>query len=87
MFFAESVKSGDTTVSGMGRKESKHFWQYNVQAKGPKGQKVNITQYLDDPHILPQPSDPVFSNMCSVEGIKHRYVNKILIQVKISFFF
>jgi hypothetical protein len=56
--------------SGMSKKE-RYFWQYNVQAKGPKGQKINLTPEAVDPHVLNKVQDPVFSPYCSVDGIKH----------------
>ena len=54
-------------------KKERFFWQYNVQAKGPKGQKINLTPEAVDPHVLNKVQDPVFSPYCSVDGIKHRY--------------
>lgn len=58
---------------GGGRKMSKserYFWQYNVQAKGPKGQRLVIKTEMEDPHVLNEVTDPVFSPNCSVRGIK-----------------
>lgn len=51
-------------------KKSRYFWQYNVQAKGPKGQRLVIKTQLEDPHHLNEVTDPVFSPNCSVRGIK-----------------
>ena len=51
-------------------KKGRYFWQYNVQAKGPKGQRLVIKQQLEDPHYLNEVTDPVFSPNCSVRGIK-----------------
>lgn len=51
-------------------KKSRYFWQYNVQAKGPKGQRLVIKTQLEDPHVLNEVTDPVFSPNCSVRGIK-----------------
>lgn len=59
--------------SSMGKKE-RFFWQYNVQAKGPKGQKISLAPETVDPHVLNKVQDPVFSPYCSVDGIKHRWV-------------
>ena len=76
-----------------GRKEAKerHFWQYNVQAKGPKGARVSIEPGVCDPHQYVDVKDPVFSSSAlSVQGIKHRWarVNKILLlQLEEKFFF
>ena len=57
--------------SGSGRKE-RFFWQYNVQAKGPKGQKLALDTRIHDPHELNDIIDPVFSDNVQVHGIKHR---------------
>ena len=59
------------TSSGSGRKE-RYFWQYNVQAKGPKGQKLALDTRIHDPHELNDIIDPVFSDNVQVHGIKHR---------------
>lgn len=68
----DSVVSEDTgSVSGSLGKKERYFWQYNVQAKGPKGQRVSINQQQKDPHTLPSVMDPVFSPLCSIQGIKH----------------
>ncbi|XP_059057282.1 uncharacterized protein LOC131850906 [Achroia grisella] len=52
-------------------KKERFFWQYNVQAKGPKGQRLVLQKKSEDPHILNSVTDPVFSPSCSVRGIKH----------------
>lgn len=51
--------------------QKRYFWQYNVQSKGPKGARISSTDSLEDPFVLPEASDPVFSNDCQVEGVKH----------------
>lgn len=51
-------------------KKSRYFWQYNVQAKGPKGQRLVIKTQAEDPHKLNEVTDPVFSPNCSIRGIK-----------------
>lgn len=51
-------------------KSERYFWQYNVQAKGPKGQRLVIKTEMEDPHVLNEVTDPVFSPNCSVRGIK-----------------
>jgi hypothetical protein len=51
-------------------KKSRYFWQYNVQAKGPKGQRLIIKTQAGDPHSVLEPTDPVFSPSCSIRGIK-----------------
>ncbi|XP_071548954.1 uncharacterized protein REPTOR isoform X2 [Panulirus ornatus] len=68
----DSLVSEDTgSISGSLGKKERYFWQYNVQAKGPKGQRVTINQQQRDPHSLPSVMDPVFSPLCSIQGIKH----------------
>ena len=52
------------------KKNARFFWQYNVQAKGPKGQRLVIKTQAEDPHHLNEVTDPVFSPNCSVRGIK-----------------
>ncbi|XP_044259233.1 protein CREBRF homolog isoform X1 [Tribolium madens] len=52
-------------------KKERYFWQYNVQAKGPKGQRLVMKCKMEDPHVLNEVTDPVFSPDCSVRGIKH----------------
>ena len=65
-------------------KKERFFWQYNVQAKGPKGQKISLAPETVDPHVLNKVQDPVFSPYCSVDGIKHRYVYCIHLFVEIG---
>jgi len=55
----------------LSNKKEKHFWQYNVQAKGPKGQKLALDTKIQDPHLLNEIIDPVFSDSVQVHGIKH----------------
>jgi hypothetical protein len=62
--------SGASSSGGSSKKE-RHFWQYNVQAKGPKGQKINFETRIDDPHVLNDIVDPVFSGDVQLQGIKH----------------
>jgi len=67
---------GDSDCGGTSAKSSSHkdrfFWQYNVQSKGPKGQRLVLKCKLEDPHCLNEVTDPVFSPNCSIQGIKHR---------------
>ncbi|CAH1973009.1 unnamed protein product [Acanthoscelides obtectus] len=65
--YDENDKQGKQSSS----KKERYFWQYNVQAKGPKGQRLVMKTKLEDPHRLNQVTDPVFSTECSVRGIKH----------------
>lgn len=53
---------------GSGKKKGKYFWQYNVQAKGPKGPRMKVTKVTEDPHVLSDVTDPVFSPDCQLEG-------------------
>lgn len=73
--------AGRSNSSGRSKKE-RYFWQYNVQAKGPKGQRLVIKTQLEDPHVLNEVTDPVFSPSCSVRGIKVKVnivqINKII---------
>ena len=63
-----------------GSKKERHFWQYNVQAKGPKGQKINFETKIDDPHVLNEIVDPVFSGDVKMQGIKHRFLLNLTYQ-------
>ncbi|XP_037946234.1 protein CREBRF homolog isoform X2 [Teleopsis dalmanni] len=63
-----------TTTSGQlssSKGKERYFWQYNVQAKGPKGKRLVFQSKLEDPHVLNEVTDPVFSPNCTVRGIKH----------------
>lgn len=60
----------DQSGKQMSKKE-RFFWQYNIQAKGPKGQRLVLKSKMEDPHRLNEITDPVFSPDCSVRGIKH----------------
>lgn len=64
------IDEEDLALGGSGRKE-RFFWQYNVQAKGPKGQKLALDTRIHDPHQLNDIIDPVFSDNVQVHGIKH----------------
>lgn len=57
--------------STSGTRRERFFWQYNVQAKGPKGQRLVLAPTQEDPHVLLKPTDPVFSSVCHIQGIKH----------------
>ena len=64
---------GDAHAGSSSGKKERFFWQYNVQAKGPKGHKISLAPETVDPHVLNKVQDPVFSPYCSVDGIKHRF--------------
>ncbi|KAK7864494.1 hypothetical protein R5R35_003113 [Gryllus longicercus] len=66
----ESGSDSEVHMRSSSKKE-RYFWQYNVQAKGPKGQRLVLKTTLEDPHVLNEVTDPVFSPECSVRGIKH----------------
>lgn len=51
--------------------KERFFWQYNVQAKGPKINRLCMSPRKSDPHHLNEVTDPVFSPGCYVQGIKH----------------
>ncbi|XP_031833290.1 repressed by TOR [Nomia melanderi] len=63
--------SVDSNRDNKHSKKERFFWQYNVQAKGPKGQRLVARTRLEDPHILNEATDPVFSPHCALRGIKH----------------
>ncbi|KAL7036710.1 hypothetical protein ACKWTF_008906 [Chironomus riparius] len=68
----QSLLGNDSNNNSKGiSKKSRYFWQYNVQAKGPKGQRLVIKTQAEDPHHLNEATDPVFSPSCSIRGIKH----------------
>ncbi|GAB6025055.1 hypothetical protein CHUAL_010159 [Chamberlinius hualienensis] len=52
-------------------KRGRYFWQYNLQAKGPKGNRLPLATEFTNPHKLEQVTDPVFSPRCIIKGIKH----------------
>ncbi|XP_076258797.1 repressed by TOR isoform X3 [Rhynchophorus ferrugineus] len=66
-----SDNSDDEDQNKSGSKKERFFWQYNIQSKGPKGQRLVMKSKMENPHVLNEPTDPVFSPECSVKGIKH----------------
>ncbi|XP_053679260.1 protein CREBRF homolog [Anopheles nili] len=68
---SDSEDTGKVSGSVGSSKAKRYFWQYNVQAKGPKGQRLVIKTQVEDPHVLNAVTDPVFSPHCSVRGIKN----------------
>lgn len=75
-----SITDSDNETSKSNNNNSKKerfFWQYNVQAKGPKGQRLVIKKQMEDPHVLNEVTDPVFSPHCSVRGIKVNYFESL----------
>lgn len=80
--FSTDQDNDDSDNEGMGggtqagssaksAKKERYFWQYNVQSKGPKGQRLVLSTKQEDPHCLNEITDPVFSPGCSLQGIKH----------------
>ena len=69
----EDLQIDEEDGAAGGKGKERFFWQYNVQAKGPKGQKLSLDTTIHDPHKLNDIIDPVFSDNVSVHGIKHRY--------------
>lgn len=62
----------ETQTSSSKKKGKQYFWQYNVQAKGPKGQKMQLLSQDQDPHILNTFEDPVFElGATSKLGLRH----------------
>nr|XP_037282713.1 CREB3 regulatory factor-like isoform X2 [Rhipicephalus microplus] len=71
---AESQASQEAVEPGSPdgqKKKKRYFWQYNVQAKGPKGPRLSMARDSADPHVLHDVTDPVFSPECQLEGVKH----------------
>ncbi|KAL3863411.1 hypothetical protein ACJMK2_005168 [Sinanodonta woodiana] len=61
-----SLEPGESLL---GNDEKQYFWQYNLQSKGPKGQRVQFS-LSSDPHILHDFEDPVFdSSINNLSGI------------------
>ncbi|KAK7110240.1 hypothetical protein V1264_014150 [Littorina saxatilis] len=62
----------DETLTEMSKKSKQYFWQYNVQAKGPKGTRLKLNIHDSDPHHPANFEDPVFDeNSTSLVGIRH----------------
>ncbi|XP_029658368.1 uncharacterized protein LOC115232556 [Octopus sinensis] len=69
---AHSPSSKETLSSSVKRREKQYFWQYNVQSKGPKGQKMRLLPEEQDPHVLNTFEDPVFElGTTSKLGLRH----------------
>lgn len=74
LILTDSGSDGEGGSSSKVSKKERYFWQYNVQSKGPKGQRLILKTQQEDPHCLNEITDPVFSPDCSLQGIKHRSV-------------
>lgn len=58
--FAESTDGeGDKDRPSRSSKKERFFWQYNVQAKGPKGQRLVLKTKQEDPHVLNEVGKPL----------------------------
>ena len=71
--FTESDGSGASFMDEYvgGKKDRRYFWQYNTQAKGPKGKRLCKTVEPDDPHVLNDFEDPVFDPEQNQMRYKH----------------
>lgn len=54
-----------------GRRCKPYFWQYNIQSRGPKGQRLCNTIEIEDSHVVPDFSDPVFGTHYQLSPWKH----------------
>ena len=45
-----------------GSRVKPYFWQYNAQSRGPKAQRLCSSVTIEDSHIVPDFTDPVFRN-------------------------
>lgn len=62
----------DESLTELAKKSKQYFWQYNVQAKGPKGTRLKLSISNDDPHNPSNFEDPVFDiNSTNLVGIRH----------------
>ena len=62
----------ETSLAEVAQRSTQFFWQYNVQAKGPKGTRLNLTITDPDPHHPSEFEDPVFDiNSTTLVGIRH----------------
>lgn len=62
---SESLASKDGSVQELLRSsgtEKRYFWQYNIQAKGPKEKRLCRKVGCSDPHVLKDFEDPVFDS-------------------------
>jgi len=65
------IDEEDMSSTPGSKSKERYFWQYNVQAKGPKGQKLALDTKIHDPYKPNDIIDPVFSDSVSIHGIKH----------------
>ena len=43
-----------------GSRAKPYFWQYNAQSRGPKAQRLCSSMTVEDSHVVPDFTDPVF---------------------------
>lgn len=62
----------EESLTELAKKSKQYFWQYNVQAKGPKGTRLKLQINDSDPHHPSNFEDPVFdATSTSLVGIRH----------------
>nr|KAG5714222.1 hypothetical protein BaRGS_018439 [Batillaria attramentaria] len=62
----------EESLTELAKKSKQYFWQYNVQAKGPKGTRLKLSIGDNDPHHPSNFEDPVFdANSTNQVGIRH----------------
>ena len=64
--FVEEILSGAAN-----KKDKRSFWQYNTQAKGPKGKRLCKNVDTADPHVLHNFEDPVFDPTMTDATYRH----------------
>ena len=67
---SDSEEAGSQGKTG-GKKPKRYFWQYNTQAKGPKGKRLCKSVTTCDPHFLASFEDPVFDPDLNQMSYKH----------------
>lgn len=63
--------SSSESRQGQGHSDTTYFWQYNTQAKGPKGQRLCKGLAANDPHKIVSFEDPVFDPKLSQWNLRH----------------
>jgi len=58
-------------MTSSSKAEKRYFWQYNTQAKGPKGKRLCKSVRSEDPHVLNDFEDPVFDPEQNQTKYKH----------------
>lgn len=68
---SEAESDSEDGAKPGGRKQKRYFWQYNTQAKGPKGKRLCKSVTNCDPHVLNDFEDPVFDPDLNQMSYKH----------------